>query len=50
MKDFFMKHYNDSNNYEEQLKLMNIKERGKYLAKNASAGNLFTGKAVASLM
>jgi len=27
MKDFFMKHYNNSNNYQEKLMSLNLKQR-----------------------
>lgn len=38
MKDFFMKHYNDSKDYGSQLKLLNVKQRNKFVNSKGLGG------------
>ncbi len=36
MKDFFMKHYNDTNTYSDKLQTLNLRQREKFLKQSAS--------------
>ena len=45
MHDFFMKHYNNSNQYDDQLKQLNLRQREKNLKKMKIEGGNLTAEA-----
>eukprot|EP00347_Sterkiella_histriomuscorum_P008976 403343006 len=51
MKDFFMKHYNDTNEYDSKLKLLNLKQKEKFVINNGkhTTNGLSSTKSVSNL-